>query len=81
MTPDTISDTATLDWRNPDMAGNALDTVLTQQYMTQILQGLNGGNPQAVDSSQDGLITSGEFLLGSNIAFFQDLYQLKSNEC
>ena len=72
MTPDTISDTATLDWRNPDMAGNALDTVLTQQYMTQILQGLNGGNPQAVDSSQDALITSGDFLLGSNFAFFQD---------
>ena len=63
MTPDTISDTATLDWRNPDMAGNALDTVLTQQYMTQILQGLNGGNPQAVDSSQDALITSGDFYL------------------
>lgn len=74
MTPDAISDTATLDWRNPEMAGNS-DSILTQAYMTQILQGLNGGNPTAVDSSQDALITSGKLCLlsGANCKLF--LYQ------
>lgn len=60
MTPDAVSDTATLDWRNPDMAGNDA-SILSQDYMTQILGGLNGGNPQNVDSTQDALIASGEF--------------------
>ena len=68
MTPDTVSDTATLDWRNPEMAGNDLSTMLSEQYMTQILGGLNGGNPQNVDSSQDALITSGELMMGLKVS-------------
>lgn len=47
-TPDTapdsgVSDSATIDWT---VWGNSGDNDLTEAYMTQILTGLNGGNPQ-----------------------------------
>ena len=40
------------------LAGNDA-SILSQDYMTQILGGLNGGNPQTPDSTQDPLIASG----------------------
>ena len=41
-----VSNTATLDWRHPEMAGNTAD-ILTQAYMEQILNGLGGGTADA----------------------------------
>ena len=58
MTPDAISPTATLDWDISKMAGND-NSVLSEDYMQQILTGLNGGNPGAPDATQDTLIASG----------------------
>ena len=37
-----VSPTATLDWRHPEMTGNTAD-ILSQAYMEQILNGLGGG--------------------------------------
>ena len=68
MTPDAISPTATLDWDISKMAAND-DSVLSQDYMQQILTGLNGGNPDAPDATQDALIASGslnKFLIMRN---------------
>ena len=46
-------ETATFDWRYPEMSGNGADT-LSNAYMAQILTGLNGGNPAQVDSLGNG---------------------------
>ena len=44
-------ETATIDWRYPEMTGN--DGIsLSNSYMTMILSGLNGGNPTQIDATQ-----------------------------
>ena len=46
-----LVETATIDWRYPEMAGNDA-SVLSQSYMHMILTGLNGGTPIQPDVSQ-----------------------------
>ena len=46
-----LVETATIDWRYPEMAGNDA-SILSQSYMITILAGLNGGNPIQNDASQ-----------------------------